>query len=175
MSDLIPHDQPVLARSSAQVLSDLRQLIGDARQRVAQAVNGALTLTYWRIGKRLLAENLTEGRGEYGRQILASLSQELVAEFGKGFSYSSLTRMVRFAELFPDEPIVASLIQQLTWTHILALLPVKDPLAREFYAEMCRAMTTARELAANEPHPSRGLENSSEPAASAVPLTEARK
>lgn len=138
MSDLIPHDQPALARSSAQVLSDLRQLIGDARQRVAQAVNGALTLTYWRIGKRLLAENLTEGRGEYGRQILASLSQELVAEFGKGFSYSSLTRMVRFAELFPDEPIVASLIQQLTWTHILALLPVKDPLAREFYAEMCR-------------------------------------
>lgn len=45
--------------------------------------------------------------------------------------------MVRFAELFPEERIVVSLVQVLSWTHILALLPLKDPLAREFYAEMC--------------------------------------
>ena len=46
--------------------------------------------------------------------------------------------MARFAELFPDERILVSLIQELTWTHFIALLPLKDPLAREFYAEMCR-------------------------------------
>jgi predicted nuclease of restriction endonuclease-like (RecB) superfamily len=51
---------------------------------------------------------------------------------------SSLTRMARFAELFPDERILVSLVQELTWTHFIALLPLKDPLAREFYAEMCR-------------------------------------
>ena len=120
------------------VLTDLRALIEEARVRVARVANGTLTLTYWRIGKRLLAENLTDGRGEYGRKILATLAQALEREFGKGFSYSALTRMVRFAEQFPDEPILASLIQELTWTHFLALLPLKDPLAREFYAEMCR-------------------------------------
>ena len=59
-------------------------------------------------------------------------------DYGKGFSYSALTRMARFAELFPDERILVSLIQELTWTHFIALLPLKDPLAREFYAEMCR-------------------------------------
>ena len=46
--------------------------------------------------------------------------------------------MVRFAEAFPDEAIVATLSQQLSWSHVIAILPVKEPLAREFYAEICR-------------------------------------
>lgn len=120
------------------LLEELRSLIEDARQQVAHVANAGLTLTYWRIGKRLLTENLTDGRGEYGQQILASLAQQLEREYGKGFSYSALTRMARFAELFPDERILVSLIQELTWTHFIALLPLKDQLAREFYAEMCR-------------------------------------
>lgn len=44
--------------------------------------------------------------------------------------------MVRFAEIQPDEAIVATLLQQLSWSHVHALLPVKDPLARDFYAVM---------------------------------------
>jgi len=121
------------------LLGDLRVLIRDARQRVAHAANSALTLTYWRLGKRLMEEDLAGGRGEYGRRILATLSQELEAEFGAGFTYSALTRMIRFAADFPDEGIVASLSQQLSWSHVVGLLPIKDPLAREFYAQMCRA------------------------------------
>ncbi len=120
------------------LLIEIRTLVEDARRQVARAANGALTLTYWRIGKRLLAENLIGGRAEYGQRILVSLAQELEREFGKGFSYSALTRMARFAEQFPEERILVSLIQELTWTHFLALLPLKDALAREFYAEMCR-------------------------------------
>ena len=46
--------------------------------------------------------------------------------------------MARFAEWFPDERILVSLVQELSWTHFIALLPLKDPLARGFYAEMCR-------------------------------------
>ncbi len=120
------------------LLGELRELIEDARRQVARTANAALTITYWRIGKRLLIENLSDGRAAYGQQILASLAQTLEREFGKGFSYSALTRMVRFAELFPDEQILVPLMQELTWTHFLALLPLKDPLAREFYAEICR-------------------------------------
>ena len=128
--------QPV-ATSDA-LLHEIRALIEDARRQVAHAANAGLSIAYWRIGKRLLTENLTDGRGEYGQQILASLAQQLEREYGKGFSYSALTRMARFAELFPDERILVSLIQELTWTHFIALLQLKDPLAREFYAEMCR-------------------------------------
>ena len=124
--------------SSDALLHEIRALIEDARRQVAHAANAGLTIAYWRIGKRLLTENLTDGRGEYGQQILASLAQQLERDYGKGFSYSALTRMARFAELFPDERILVSLKQELTWTHFIALLPLKDPLAREFYAEMCR-------------------------------------
>ena len=122
----------------ARLLSEIRELVHSARQRVATVANASQTFLYWNIGHRLLAEDLVEGRAEYGRRILATLSQELTAEFGPGFSYSALTRMARFAELFPEEPIVASLVQQLGWAHFLPLLPIKDRNAREFYAEMCR-------------------------------------
>lgn len=129
---------PLPNSQGPELLGELRTLIQAVRIRVATVVNAELTILHWRIGKRLLAENLHEGRADYGQQILASLSQQLEEEFGKGFSYSALTRMVRFAELFPDERIVVSLVQVLSWTHILALLPIKDGIAREFYAEMCR-------------------------------------
>lgn len=120
------------------LLDDLRNLIEETRRQVARSVNAALTITYWRIGKRLLAENLTEGRGAYGQQVLVLLAQQLEQEFGKGFSYSALTRMVSLAEQFPHEQILATLSQELTWSYFILLLPLKDPLAREFYAEMCR-------------------------------------
>lgn len=89
--------RPTLAMPA--LLEELRSLIEDARRQIAHVANAGLTLTYWRIGKRLLTENLTDGRGEYGQQILASLAQQLEREYGKGFSYSALTRMARFAVL----------------------------------------------------------------------------
>src|SRR5437868_13016194 len=46
--------------------------------------------------------------------------------------------MVQFAEVFPDQQIVASLMRQLSWTHFLEIIPLKDELQRDFYAEMCR-------------------------------------
>ena len=46
--------------------------------------------------------------------------------------------MAQFAEIFPDEKIVVSLIRQLSWTHFIAIIPIKNPLKRDFYAEMCR-------------------------------------
>ena len=92
----------------------------------------------WHVGRRLFKENLQERRAAYGKQILATVSQELTSEFGNGFSYSSLTRMVRFAESMTVEAIVVTLSQQLSWSHFQALIPIKDPLARDFYAERCR-------------------------------------
>lgn len=77
-------------------------------------------------------------RAEYGAQIVATLSQQLVREYGKGFNVSALTRMVKFAEVFPDEAIVATLSQELSWSHFVEILPLKQPLEREYYAEPCR-------------------------------------
>ena len=120
------------------LLSDLRSLIQAARQRIASAAWSTQTLLCWHLGRRLLNENLQGSRAAYGKQILVTVSQELTAEYGRGFSYPEITRMLQFAQLFPDEAIVVTLSQQLSWSHFHALLPIKDPLARDFYAEMCR-------------------------------------
>ena len=46
--------------------------------------------------------------------------------------------MIQFAEYFSNEQIVATLSAQLSWSHFVEILPVKNDLARDFYAEMCR-------------------------------------
>ena len=66
------------------------------------------------------------------------LPHKLTRNYGDGFSYSALTRMVKFAECFSDAKIVATLSQQLSWSHFRELLPLEKPLQRDFYAEMCR-------------------------------------
>jgi predicted nuclease of restriction endonuclease-like (RecB) superfamily len=128
----------VAAVDAAGILADLRELIHSARRRVATVANAEQTLLYWRLGKRIRTEVLGGDRATYGGQIVVSVSRQLEMEFGKGFGEKNVRRMVQFAEVFPDEQIVVSLLQHLGWAHFLALLPIKDPLAREFYAEMCR-------------------------------------
>ncbi len=128
---------PALADAAA-LLSDLRTLIQLARQRLASVANATYTQLCWQVGRRLLRENLQAGRAAYGKQILATVSQELTAEFGAGFNYTALTRMARFAEWMTDEQILATLSQTLSWSHFVELLPIRDPLARDFYAEICR-------------------------------------
>jgi predicted nuclease of restriction endonuclease-like (RecB) superfamily len=119
-------------------VADLRKMIDESRQAVAQTVNTALVWLYWNIGRRIRADVLKQKRGEYGEQIVITLAQELTAEYGRGFSRQSLFRMVRFAEVFPDEEIVSSLMRQLSWTHFIYIIALDDPLQRDFYAEMCR-------------------------------------
>lgn len=120
------------------LIDDIRRMIDEARSTVAATVNTGLTLLHWHIGKRINEEILDGSRAKYGKQILATLSQELSNEYGKGFNYSALTRMIRFAEVFPQKEIVATLSQQLSWSHFVILIALKEPLQREFYAEFCR-------------------------------------
>lgn len=134
----VTRQQGAVTVDASGILADLRELIHSARRRVATVANAEQTMLYWRLGRRILTENLTEGRAEYGKQILATLSQELAAEFGNGFNLRNLYRSVQFYESFPEEQIVATLSTQLGWSHFIEILPVKVPLAREFYAEMCR-------------------------------------
>ncbi len=120
------------------LFDEIRSLIEQTRSRVAQTVNSALVLMNWHIGKRISGEVLKNKRAEYGNEIVVTLSQQLTDEYGKGFTRANLFRMVQFAEIYPEMEIVASLTRQLTWTHIVEILPVKDQLKRDFYAEMCR-------------------------------------
>jgi predicted nuclease of restriction endonuclease-like (RecB) superfamily len=120
------------------LLDDLQKLIRSTREHVAQAVNSALVLLYWQVGHRIRADILDEQRAGYGEEIVSTLSKELTNEFGDGFSRPNLFRMIRFAEVFPDQQIVSTLSRQLGWSHFVEIVPLKEPLQRDFYAEMCR-------------------------------------
>lgn len=126
------------AASPATLLAEVRALILATRQTAAQGVNSALVLLYWQIGQRIRTDILKEKRAEYGEQIVHAVSAKLSEEFGSGFTTRNLFNMVRFAESFPDKPIVYALSAQLNWTHLRRIVYLDDPLKRDFYAEMCR-------------------------------------
>jgi len=125
--------QPVPA-----LLTEVREMILSARQTVARGVNAALVMLYWKIGERIRRDILQEKRADYGEAILQTLSAKLVLEFGRGFSQRNLASMAQFAGAFPDAKIIATLSRELGWSHFVELIPLKKPLQRDFYAEMCR-------------------------------------
>jgi len=127
-----------LTSAHATLVADLRQLIADARLRVAAAVNAELTGLYWQVGQRIHREILGNQRAGYGEEIVSTLSRQLTADFGRGFSAKNLRHMVRLAQTFPDEAIVSALRRQLSWSHLKALIYLDDPLKRDFYIELCR-------------------------------------
>ena len=117
--------------------NDIKSLIEQSKQQVVLAVNATMSMLFWQIGKRINDEISKDRSETYGKQIVATLWRQLENDYGTAFSEKNLRRMMQFAEVFPDEKIVVSLIRQLSWTHILAIIPVKDSLKREFYIQMC--------------------------------------
>ncbi|CDI02140.1 conserved hypothetical protein [Candidatus Competibacter denitrificans Run_A_D11] len=130
--------EPDVPQQADTLLTELRGLIEQARAHVAQTANATLTMLYWRVGHRIGVELLKKERAPYGQEIVSAVSRELTRAYGAGFGAKNLARMIQFHEVFPDEEIVVSLSRQLSWTHFLALIPLKQPLEREYYAELCR-------------------------------------
>jgi predicted nuclease of restriction endonuclease-like (RecB) superfamily len=137
-TDMVTNNTDLSVFVDGRLIEDIRGLIESSKSRFAQAANAVLVILYWNVGKRIKTDILGNERAQYGGEIISALSGQLIAEYGKGFSEKNLRRMIQFAEVFPDQQIVVSLTRQLSWTHFVALIPMKDPLQREFYAEMCR-------------------------------------
>jgi predicted nuclease of restriction endonuclease-like (RecB) superfamily len=113
--------------------------IEQARQQVAVQVNQSLTHLYWSIGG-LIHQHILEGnRAKYGKEILATLSQELTIEYGTGYTISSLSRMMNFYHCFPDKKILATVSQELSWSHFIELITLEEETQRLFYTQMAIA------------------------------------
>lgn len=131
-------NQILKKNNSNGLLGDIRKMIEESRLSVAVSVNAALTMLYWRIGKRVNEEVLKGERANYGEEIVSTLSRQLVIDYGNGFSVKNLRHMIRFSEEFPDQKIVSTLWRQLSWSHFKEIIYLKQPLQKDFYAEMCR-------------------------------------
>lgn len=120
------------------ILADVRQLIEQSKQRAAVAVNAELTRLYWQIGQRIRQDILHEQRAKYGKSIVANLSKQLSADYGRGWSVTHLWYCINFFDIFPDKKILHTLCGELSWSHLRLLLAVDAELKRNFYVELCR-------------------------------------
>ena len=119
-------------------ISEIKSLIENSKQNIAISVNAEMTILYWQIGQRINMEILQGARANYGKQVVFLLSQNLIFEYGQGWSEKHLRHCLRFSEVFPDFQIVSTLWRQLSWSHLKEVIYIEDPLKREFYIEMCK-------------------------------------
>ena len=70
---------------------------------------------------------------------MINLSIKLTEHYGSGWSEKTMRHCLRAAETFSEEDILSATQRQLTWTHLKSLMYIKDPLERQFYAQICSA------------------------------------
>jgi predicted nuclease of restriction endonuclease-like (RecB) superfamily len=74
-------------------------------------------------------------RAQYGKRIIATVSQQLQQKYGNEYYERNIRRMMQFAGQFPDIEIVSTAWTQLSWSHIRELLPLKTIEEKQYYAE----------------------------------------
>lgn len=119
------------------IFNKISHLIEQARKRVATTINEEMVLLYWNIGRTIKKEIIKSDRADYGKQIVSSLSRELIARYGKGFSEQNLWHMVKFYDTYPNLSATQRELRGLSWTHIKSIIYINDGLKREFYATLC--------------------------------------
>jgi predicted nuclease of restriction endonuclease-like (RecB) superfamily len=138
-------DQLLATPGFEQTYDRIKSILAEARTRAHRAINTAMVVAYWEIG-RVIVEEEQRGlpRAEYGAGLLTEISQRLTAEFGKGFNRFNLGIMRAFYLAYP---IRDALRLELSWTHYRLLLRVENPDARSFYEnEAIAARWSTREL-----------------------------
>lgn len=121
---------------SSSLYTGVASIIDHARQEVVVYVNKHANMMFWHIGQYINDDLGYRQYSSYGNKILATLSQKLTERFGKGYTYSALTRMMKVAKCYSDEAMFATLSQTLTWSHFIELVTIDDDAKRLFYQQM---------------------------------------
>ena len=122
--------------------SKIAELLQTSRQTLARTVNKTMVYTYYEIG-RMIVEDEQQGkkRAEYGKQVLEYLSGKLTGNFGKGFSVVNLRQMRVFYLSYSIQQTSSAELKtlhfQLSWSHYLKLMRIKNSDERSFYEIEC--------------------------------------
>ncbi len=157
------------------ILTNVADLVEEAKRSVARTVNVSMTALYWLIGCRIVeSEQAGKERASYGEELVERLSGDLSARYGKGFSVRNLWHMKAFYLAWPDpkgrripqtpsaESESLDILQTvsavssfekvaprflLPWSAYVRLLSVKSESARSFYeTEALRGGWSVRQL-----------------------------
>jgi len=118
--------------------TDIIQLIRQSRTIAIKAVNAELINLYWNIGE-YISRKLE--KSEWGDSVVTELAryiQQNEPEI-KGFSDKNIWRMRQFYETYKDDPKLAPLVREISWSHNLAIFSrCKTAEEREFYLKLAR-------------------------------------
>lgn len=119
------------------MILDIETLVNASKSELATSINKVMTVTYWSIGKYIVEfEQNGNAKAKYGKNLLSTISKELILRLGKGYSRPNLNNMRKFYLKYPDCQTVSD---KLSWSHICELIKIDDELERSFYEKECIA------------------------------------
>ncbi|MCL1969806.1 MAG: PDDEXK nuclease domain-containing protein [Bacteroidetes bacterium] len=152
--------------NNASYIAEIKRILSSARDKAYYAINTAMVEAYWQIGRRIVEEEQHgKERADYGTYIVKTLSKELTAEFGKGFSERSIRQFRQFYQMFSEFEItrapfaqsqdienkeieirrtplaefknteLSPYLSRLNWAHIQRIMRVSNPDARAYYVK----------------------------------------
>jgi predicted nuclease of restriction endonuclease-like (RecB) superfamily len=130
---------------SKAVINSIKVLIQKAQQNAVRAINQERVMLYWNIGKHIAEEEQNgKERADYGTYLIKTLANELMKDFGTGFSVRQLELCRQFYTIFP---IANALRSQLNWTQYKLLVRIDNDDKRTYYIEeSCKNNWSARQL-----------------------------
>jgi len=122
-----------LSENYNQLIHQISETYIQGQRKAVAAINSTMVETYWQIGQYIVEfEQGGQIKAAYGKALLPNLSKDLTLSFGIGFSLSNIIIMRQLYVIFP---ISAELPHKLSWTHLVELLKIDDPIERSFYAK----------------------------------------
>lgn len=124
----MPHKEVMIRKA---FVTEIKTIIGHARENAVRSVDLQRVLMYWRIGQRIFEEEQQgRKRAEYGAYLIKNLAGELEPEYGSGFSVRILEISRQF---YRPYPIANTLYSQLNWTQYRLLVSIVNNDKREYY------------------------------------------
>lgn len=120
--------------TAKETYTKVRNSVITAQSRIYSAVNTAMVQAYWEIGEQIYLACGENDRAEYGAGLLKYLSEQLTAEFGKGFTVANLKNMRQFYRAYSNRYTLCS---ELSWSHYRVLMRISDDKRREWYTDEC--------------------------------------
>lgn len=117
--------------------NDVINLIENTKRKVVSQINTEFVILNWNIGGKIKNELLKNKKPEYGKEVIKELSKRLKFQYGRGYSYSNLYRMLQINEIFKDFEKFATLSQKLSWSHLVEIIKIETDIKRKFYITMC--------------------------------------
>ena len=115
------------------LFEEISAMIEQSRRAIYVHASGSTVSLFWEIGKHINTNILENKRADYGKKIVSRVATQLTEKYGSTYEARNLRRMMQFNEQFPDFAIVSRPATQLSWAHIVEILPLETTEAKLFY------------------------------------------